>query len=153
MTRSAWLAVLALASCSSDPGFVGEVPTNPDALLPWLKDGRYEAWDREATIHPTDGPHLTHVRTYFNVSLAGSLESDNPEHVVRSAAVKELYEAGFVRGWAVMVKTEAGTSGDTWYWYEVLDRDEPRQRFEGQGLQSCVGCHASGVDHVRTSWP
>lgn len=151
--RTTAFLVLLVSACGSDPEFVGEVPTNPDALLPWLEAQNYVDWDREAQIHPTAGPHGENVRTYFNVSLAGSMESTNEVHVVESAAVKELYTDGLVKGWAVMVKTDEGEGTDTWYWYEVLDRTRPDNPFSGQGLELCAGCHSSGRDHVRTEWP
>jgi hypothetical protein len=148
----AGLTVL-LAACGSDPGFVGEVPTNPDALPGWLSAGDYLAWDSESSIHPTAGPHGESVRTYFNLTLAASLEGDNSVHQVEAAAVKELYDKGLVVGWAMMVKTEASGEPDAWYWYEILDRESPGDVFEGQALAVCSGCHAAGRDFVLSPYP
>ncbi len=152
MKRALAISVL-IVGCSSDPGFVGEVPTNPDALLPWLQDERYADWEREPAVHPTAGPHGADVRVYVNLPLAASLEAGNAVHPEASSAVKEIYAEGLVVGWAAMVKTSDADGGDSWYWYEVLDRTEPQNEFEGQGLGLCVGCHSAGQDHVRTAWP
>ena len=102
-------------------------------------------------IHPSQGPHGD-VRTYFNAPLEGSLDQSNQVHRLASAAVKEMYVSGVLTGWSVMVKTEERAGADTWYWYELLDREPDTRPIEGQGHSACTGCHQSGVDYVQSAW-
>lgn len=146
-------ACVALGCGDTNARVVGEVPTNPDALYAWLEAGRYDDWDAEPERHPTAGPHGDEVRTFFDVTLAASLESENVVHQVEAAAVKELYNDDALTGWAVMVKTKPASDAGSWYFYEILDRSKPNAPIEGQGKSLCAGCHSAGTDFVLSDWP
>ncbi len=130
----------------------GGVPTDPDALLAWLRADRYRDWPAESAQHPSTGPHGGSVRTFVNNALFASLEAGDAQHPQGAAAVKELYFAGqAVAGWAVMVKLQGDSDrGRGWYWYEYFG---PGQVFEGVGLGGCTGCHSQGRDFVRIPFP
>jgi hypothetical protein len=129
-------------------------PTESSALFAWLGSGAYERWTAESTIHPSAGPHGGDVRTYVNDALLGSLAegSAQPEG---AAAVKELYSAGQLRGWAVGVKTEPDSAGgDNWYWYENFSVTDPANPVAaGLGVGLCSNCHEGGLDYVLTPFP
>lgn len=143
------------AGCGdSDPGLVGGVPTNPDALFSWLTARSYDGWAAEEARHPTAGPHGDEVRTFFNPRLDASLGSDQNEvHQVGSSAVKELYRDRKLFGWAVMVKTETARGADAWYFYEALDINDRDNDIEGQAKAVCADCHEAGRDYVLSAWP
>lgn len=146
------LIVTASAGCGG--GLVGEVPTNPGALFAWLRAEEYADWESEAERHPTEGPHGDEVLTYFNITLAASLESINVTHPPESAAVKELYRDDELAGWAVMVKPELDSrDGDGWYFYETFDPVSGSNAIAGMGESACVGCHSEGRDFIQTDWP
>jgi len=88
------------------------VPTNAEALLPWLQARSYAAFPKESKVHASTGPHGGSVRTYITSSLDASLAAKAAEHPSGAAMVKELYGGGEVTGWAVAVKT-AATRGET----------------------------------------
>jgi hypothetical protein len=143
------------ATSSSDDDSGGEPvdqlpPTDSAALLPWLEDGSYLAWDRESAIHPSAGPHGGDVRTYVNAALVASLASGAASHPVDAAVVKELYDDAEVVGFAVMVKVAPGTGGDTWYWYEIVGSSTYA---DGVDESLCWGCHEAGADQVLTPFP
>ncbi|MGH1347432.1 MAG: hypothetical protein ACRBN8_38085 [Nannocystales bacterium] len=126
-------------------------PVGAAALLPWLEAGNYSRWDAEAERHPSQGPHFDGVRTFVNATLLDSLEAGSDDHPVGSSVVKELYGAGpDVGGWAVMVKVAAGSSVDSWYWYESF---QGTTYADDTGVSLCGNCHGRGVDFVRTTLP
>lgn len=131
------------------------VPTDKTALLQFLKDGKYSSWAKESKVHKTTAPHESGVRVFVNSLLENSLKAGNKEHPVGSASVKELYQADLKSpaGYAVMVKVKAGSGGDTWYWYEILTSSGERVVADGTGVGLCTGCHSSGVDFFRTTFP
>jgi hypothetical protein len=131
------------------------VPSEPDALLSYLRRGEYRALAAESGPHPSTGPHGGRVLTYVNEPLARSLEAGNAEHPRCAAAIKELFGSGDqVSGWAVLVKTEAESSrGEGYYWLEILRKDAPAPDYAGQGLGICVGCHSAGRDFFLAPWP
>jgi hypothetical protein len=131
-----------------------EVPTEPEALLAYLKSGAYKTFPRESARHPSAGPHGGEVLTYLNPELADSLEAGNEEHPICAASIKELFRGNDeVSGWAVMVKNyDQSREGQGYYWYEILGT-EGAPDYAGQGLGLCVDCHASGSDYVRTRFP
>ncbi len=60
--------------------------------------------------------------------------------------MKEIHYGARIGVYAVSIKVSAGTTGNTWYWYEQND-------MEGVGAPGCAGCHsraerAGGNDHV-----
>jgi hypothetical protein len=118
-------------------------PANSQALLPWLREGRYLAWPAESAIHPSGGPHFGRVRTYVNPALFDSLGSGAASHPSGAAAVKELYGAAGdeVLGWSVMIKVRPESAGNSWYWYE---RYRNTVYGDGVGIAGCAGCHGAG---------
>jgi len=160
-----WLcAVGALTSCSksddgddspeSKPptvGSIGEITdTSVKGMAAFVQSGDYKTWAAEPAVHDSTGPHGK-VRSYFNPTLAASLETSNATHPAGSISVKELYESDgtTIKGYAVEAKTTDGTGGDTWLWYEgfLPSFDD----YYGQGLSTCTGCHGSGTDFVRSA--
>jgi hypothetical protein len=145
------------AALDAEPEDTGVVagdlpPTNAGELRPWLEAGSYTAWPAESAIHDSAGPHFGNVRTYINTVLDQSLAAGNTEHPVGSASVKELYGSGGanIRGYSVMVKTEAGSGGDRWWWYE---RFNATTYASSQGDGQCVPCHSAGNDHFLSPYP
>lgn len=132
-----------------------EVPSTVNAeLQPWLAAGTYTTFLPESGAHPSAGPHGGRVRTFVNRQLAGSLSECQASHPVGSAAVKELFDDGGVRGWAVMVKTRPGPGADAWYWYEVFSTaPDADAAVSAQASGTCTGCHDGGLDAVRSRWP
>ena len=125
--------------------------TGGAALLPWLEAGTYADWAAEPAPHVSAGPHGAGVRTFFNAALADAAAGGVDEYPVGAATVKELFDGqGDLDGWAVMVKLELGQGGDGWYWYEILGASVYA---DGTGEELCTGCHAVGIDWVRTGWP
>lgn len=149
------------AELAAMDGFVRVVdptaPTTAAALQPWLIDGRYRAWAREAARHPSSGPHAEAVITYLSPSLEDSLRRRAKVHPRGAAAVKELFVEDVHVGWAVGVKTAADSAeGRSWYWYEVLSRaPDARAPYQGLGVEICRDCHteSGGVDQVLTDFP
>lgn len=139
-------------SSGSGGGGAPDVPTNAAALKGWLVAGNYLSWQAESAPHDSAGPHFGTVHAYLNAPLFDSLMAQNAAHPQGAAAVKELYGNGnTVLGWSVSVKTAASSDGGQgWYWYEVYND----QVFgDGNGDGTCVGCHSSGADYVRTPFP
>jgi hypothetical protein len=126
-------------------------PTDAVELLDWLQANTYAGWAAESAQHASTGPHFGDVRVFVNAALDASLGAGNTEHPVGSAAVKELFGNGnTIRGWSVMVKTEAGNDGSRWWWYERYDGSTYAS---SQGAGICVPCHADGVDSFRSPYP
>ncbi len=126
-------------------------PTGAAVLIPWLEAGNYLDWHAESGPHDSDGPHFGDVRTYMNDALFDALEAGSTDHPVDAAAVKELYGSGAtVRGWAVMVKTDPGATGQSWYWMEVFDGTTYS---DANGDGQCTNCHGMGTDFVRSDFP
>lgn len=144
----------AAASTSGVGGGAGGadcLPTDAASLDAFLAAGDYTSWPAESAPHPSAGPHFGDVRTFMNDTLVASLTAGAGPHPRCSATVKELYGDGdTIRGHAVMIKTEDGTGGDTWFWYEVYDG---MTFANANGDGTCVGCHSSGDDYVRTPFP
>lgn len=165
--------VVLAAACGSDPDpgslvdctpaalpvagdTIGDaVPPVSDAeLQAWLAAGSYTTFLPESARHVSAGPHADQVRTFLNRALATSLTDCATSHPTAAAAVKELYTAGALSGWAVMVKTEAAAGADAWFWYEVFSTAaDASPGFSGHAHETCTGCHDGGLDAVRTRWP
>lgn len=134
-------------------GATEAVPTNADALFAYLQAGSYEGFAAEPAVHASSGPH-GQVRSFFNASLAASLTANENAHAVGAATVKELHSSQVLSGWAVMVKTGAGSTANDWYYYEVLSTtDESEVVADGAGVSLCANCHAGGTDYILTSFP
>jgi hypothetical protein len=132
----------------------GGVPTSPDALFAYVKAAKYKDWAHESEVHKSRGPHFD-VKTYLNAALDKSMKAGNDSHPKGAASVKEMYENGKLKGWAVSVKTQADSdNGKGWYWYEVVSTTDASQiPAEGKGAGLCVGCHFPGKDFVLTGYP
>lgn len=130
------------------------VPTSREELFKYLQSGAYKSFSHESKPHPSQGPHGT-VLTYLNPTLDGSLKANNAAHPVGAAAVKELHGGNNqLTGWSVSVKTqEESDEGNGWYWYEVFSTKDGSRATAGQGVVICTGCHSSGRDFVRISYP
>ena len=130
------------------------VPTSTDALFSFLKSGKYKDWAHESKVQKSRGPHFD-VKSYLNTPLDKSMKAGNDSHPKGAAAVKEMYESGKLKGWAVSVKTQADSdNGKGWYWYEVVSpTDASKIAAEGKGAGLCVGCHFPGQDFVLLDYP
>jgi hypothetical protein len=136
---------------TEEGGAEGGVPTQAAALLNWLEEESYGTWPAESAPHASSGAHFGRVRTFFNPSLAASLQQGNASHPVGAAAVKEILDdkSGQLRGWAVSVKTQPAVGPEAWFWFDHVDGV---QLVAEQASPVCTGCHSSGVDSVRPVW-
>jgi hypothetical protein len=129
-------------------------PASKTELLTWLQGKNYSAWAKESAIHPSAGPHGD-VLTYFNPVLEQSFKAGNTTHPMGAASVKELFTAGELSGWSVMIKTQDDSAdGAGWYWFQTKSTTDPEQIMVADyGAAGCVSCHTSGVDLIRTGYP
>jgi hypothetical protein len=162
LTRHFWmvtmLAVLQAFACgkgSSAGGDTGDPQTPPIGranIEPWLSQGFYKNWKCEPEPHPARpfGPHgQNRVCSNDLLSAAGP-----GEYPVGSASVKEIYSGSQLSGYSVSLHNAAGTTGETYYWYERVGSG----RTDAQGASVCVSCHRlagtapdrSGHDFVYT---
>lgn len=127
-----------------------QLPARGSKDMPqWLATGFYQAWRCELVPHPgrSPSPHGT-TRICNNDVLAAAGSGAFP---VGTAAVKEIFDANGIAGYAVSRKLTAGTGGDAWYWYEGIG-DSVSANAEGVG--GCTGCHAGAArDFVFTVVP
>ena len=131
-------------------------PQGLKLLLPWLTRRAYGAWQHQATVHESVGPH-DHVREFFNDALYASLAMGLPSHPVGAAAVKEIYREDLKtqRGWAVALKLQADSDGGAgWYWFETLTMDGSEGVYaDGVGTLGCTKCHKKGTNMIKSAWP
>ena len=137
-----------------------EIPLDKEALLTYLKEGKYKDLPyKETKTHPSIGPHQKvslPVRVFMNKTIGDSLLAMNKNHPVGSLMVKEMFtKSGDPTGWAVMVKTQDETNqGKGWFWYEIADLDKtPKVVTHGNGVSGCYQCHSIGRDTVRSHFP
>jgi len=150
---------------SGGDGGEGEAQTPPLSghtdIQAWLAEGHYLDWTCEADAHDITigvSPH-GQQRICSNTLMSGHATGEYP---VGASAVKELlYDDGMIYGYAVSLHVEAGTGGDSWYWYEQVHADHPAPHDangvvadglgDGGPAQSiCVGCHmAAGLDEAH----
>ena len=135
-------------------------PQGREAVEAWLAEGHYKSWHCQDMVQDPIpiSPHGPN-RICSN-DLVSNHPADGGEYPVGSAGVKELYDVSGdnLVGYAVYLHTTAGTTGDTWYWYERVPLDSPAPHDEngvvadglgssGQAQTICVGCHsATGID-------
>ena len=154
------LAALLAAGCgtsstSTDAGTSGLTsdPQRPPAgekdVEAWLANGLYKKWKCEGAAHDSrsPSPHKKN-RICSNDALSAATGGEYP---VDAAAVKELYDTAgaTITGYAVYRHVKAGTTGDTWYWYERTDTGKVADGTGGDGAPKniCVACHqAAGSD-------
>jgi hypothetical protein len=91
------------------------------------------------------------VRVFVNPALHSSLAAGSKEHPVDAAAVKELYGSGTtILGWSTMRRTQTGSGGQHWWWYEVY---QGKHYAASQGATFCTNCHGAGQDHFLSPFP
>ncbi len=162
-------------SAGGGAGGGGVDPQNPptssaQAVESWLSSGAYKEWKCETTSHDgrSPSPHGKN-RICSNAKLSGA--ADAGQYPVDSASVKELFNSTGtnIEGYAVYRHVAAGTTGDTWFWYErvplssLAPHDDAGVVANGLGGSGpakdiCVGCHQgagsdanhSGHDFVYT---
>jgi hypothetical protein len=124
----------------------------------WLATGAYKTWHCEASPHANRSPSPHGMNRICSNTLSSAHGAG--EYPVNAANVKELWDAAASKivGYAVERHTRAGTTGDSWYWYERVPADSAAPHdtngvvadgFGGSGtaLSICVGCHmAAGSD-------
>jgi hypothetical protein len=162
------LTAAAAAGCGDETGDTSgggvvddpQVPPagNAEAVQAWLDKGYYKSWKCEAAVHGpiAISPHGMQ-RICSNTALSAHGTGEYP---VDASGVKELYDANgtTIVGHAVYRHVKAGTTGDTWYWYEKVPLDHPAPHdangvvADGTGASGpakdiCVSCHgATGID-------
>jgi hypothetical protein len=116
----------------------------------WIASGVYKTWACEPTPHAQtlNSPH-GRVRICSNPLLAASTGSTHP---IGATSFKELYSGSTLSGYALGVKIKAGTTADTWFWYEVISGSTVANA-AGAGI--CEGCHngARATDRVFVRVP
>jgi len=119
-------------------------PMGKDKIEAWLSAGHYKSWKCEETSHAARSPSgHSDNRTCSNDKL--SKAGDSGDYPVGAASVKELFDAGKkLNGYAVFLKTTAGSGGDKWYWYERIGSSTiaDGQGTKGSAKSICVGCHS-----------
>ena len=154
--------VSSLMGCGADNTSDPQLPptTGHVDVEAWLAKGYYKAWHCEAAPHAAraPSPHGTD-RVCSNDLLSGAGAGEFP---AGSAGVKEVLDnVGNVAGYAVYRHAKAGTTADTWYWYERAPGGFiAADNFGDQGVAKsfCVSCHTlagsdpnhSGHDFVYT---
>lgn len=134
----------------SPPIFNGDPQTPPNTgfatIEPWLNAGFFKSWHCRDWAFIAVPPHGEHVNCSNNLlSAAGP-----GEFPVGSAAILAYVDPTDpgpnprFDGYLVSLHTQAGTTGDTWYWYErrtgVVAPTTDGQGSAGPPLK-CVGCH------------
>ncbi len=138
-------------SSGSDVGDAQTPPRGRAVIEPWIAQGFYKSWKCEPESHPSRpfGAHGQN-RVCSNDLLSAAGPGEFP---VSSASVKEIYAGADIVGYSVSRHTSAGTSGNTWYWYERIGSGGAT---DAQGAGVCVGCHQQagnqrqGHDYVYT---
>lgn len=141
-----------------DPAVVPPITGMAD-MTAWLNAGHYKMWNCETAAHAAI-PISPHGMQRICTNDILSSHDTPDEYPVDSSAVKELYDANGANivGYAVYRHIKAGTTGDTWYWYEVVPADSMAPHDangivadglgdSGPAKDICVGCHmAAGID-------
>jgi hypothetical protein len=139
------LVAIALMACDSGLESYGDDLTDSQVpargstdIQTWLAAGYYLGWHCEAAPHPARPPGAHGVNRICTNDVMAAADGTGP-FPVGAAAVKELVRGGSVAKWAVYRKVEAGSGGDTWYWYEGGKDDF---NANGEGEDGCTGCHS-----------
>ena len=149
------LTAILLSACGAEPviqpveGSTCAVPTEPSSLFAWLRDGGYEGFASESTIHDSATRiHAGRVRVFANTTVGSGPQPQC------AALVKELYDGDALSGYAVAVKYKADSdAGRGWYWYETFDVTHGAPSTSAPGAPVCVGCHKDGQDFVWSPLP
>lgn len=128
----------------------------------WLAEGHYKKWACEMPEHEARPPS---PHGFNRICSNGVLSAHGDgEYPVDSVGVKELWDAvgGKIVGYAVYRHVKAGTTGDTWFWYEKVPLDSKAPHDDkgvvafgtgetGPAKDICVGCHsATGIDAMHS---
>jgi hypothetical protein len=141
---------LSLAACGNDVPPQGE-----ESMKEWLAAGDYKNWHCEPEEHAPRPPSPHGVnRICSNGTLSENAEDD--PYPKNSAAVKELWEGGSVKGYAVYLKIKDESEGGAgWYYFE--ESVEGVTVAEGIGSagsaerELCASCHqAAGKDATHS---
>jgi hypothetical protein len=152
----------ATATAADSTGGGGDAQTPPMTgftdIEAWLADGHYMDWSCEAAAHAATIAVSPHGMQRICSNDLMSAHADG-EYPVGAAAVKELFlDDGTLYGHAVSLHFEAGTGGESWYWYEKVHADHPAPHdangvvadgvgSSGAAQTICVSCHsAAGAD-------
>ena len=125
-------------------------PPGQTELEAWLAEGHYKKWACESAAHaprPPSGHSSNRICSNERLSTAAGA------YPIGSASVKELYSGKEINGYAVILKTTAGTGGSTWYWYERVGSTAVAdgQGDSGKAKSICVSCHSQAPnDQVFT---
>ena len=111
-------------------------------MVAMARAGDYKGWASEAAPHASGGPHGM-VRTFVNEPLLTALRANAQSMPAGSIAVKELYNAGAVTGYAIDWKSADGG----WHFFEGYDPTFDQYYYQGTN-NGCAGCHSSGRDYV-----
>jgi hypothetical protein len=148
--RNSSIAILLVSlatGCSDGEASYGDDLENPQVpprgytdVITWLEAGHYLTWNCEAERHaPRPGSGHGANRICSNTALAEAVTGSGP-YPVGAAAVKEIFTSGgTLRLYAVYLKVDEGSGGDSWYWYEGLGSDVIAN---GEGDDTCTGCHS-----------
>lgn len=148
---------LCLAACGSDTGADPEATAVPvgddgktltaskDGITAYLNSGDYRAWGKEPDVRDAVRAHGGRARSYFNAKYLQARRTGSYPMAVGAMSVKELYRDSSVYGYAVGVKTRAGSGAETWTWYETTGL--PEVKYFGVANPTCEGCH--GADGGR----
>lgn len=156
-------AFITLAGCGS-PGSGGTSPdpqgasvvvgndgkqlvASKDGITAYLQGRDYLGWEKEAAVHDSTGPH-GRVRSYFNATYLQARRSSTYPMAVGAMSVKELYSGANVSGYAVGIKTQAGTAATSWTWFESFGL--PNVAYFGPGDATCEGCHKNDGGRDRS---
>lgn len=120
-----------------------------EGITAYLQSAEYLGWEKEAAVHDSTGAH-GRVRSYFNATYLQARRSSTYPMAVGATSVKELYSGGNVTGYAVGIKTQAGSAASSWTWYESYGL--PSVAYFGPGNPTCEGCHKNdgGKDRSLT---
>lgn len=156
-------ALFTLAGCGSpgpggtspDPQGTGiavgndgkQIVASKDGITAYLQGRDYLGWEKEAAVHDSTGAH-GRVRSYFNATYLQARRTSTYPMAVGAMSVKELYSGGNVTGFAVGIKTQAGTAASSWTWFESYGL--PSVAYFGPGDATCEGCHKNDGGRDRS---
>lgn len=137
-------------------GPVGELSDSSSAgVTAFLKGAGFLDWKtKQAAPIDSVSAHASKTQTYFDDAAGSAAKAGQNPLPKGSVIVKSIYEADgtTLRGHALMAKVADGSGGDTWLWFEGFLPDYANPYY-GVGHSTCVGCHQSGTDFVRTAVP
>lgn len=113
----------------------------------------YEEWEQlpdwVGIVPSCDGTHGDFVQIWLNRIALADVDAGASTFSEGALWIKEGYQQadGVSKGLAVMRKVPGfNEDGGDWFWGRY---DEDGAEIESGLISGCVGCHASGTDHVR----